>query len=159
MLKPRTLKVAAARALCRLHDARGVDALRDVLRAFRSDGRSYAVQVVGELAIHELAGELLRLAHRQRGVDPAVLVEALAALLPESAPARAGLTLLARRNDEAGEQARQALGSRACVIRVHIFHTKPTTRRMFPGPASARTLDVVSCGRILCARFARDTYS
>jgi HEAT repeat protein len=110
VLKSRTLKVAAARALCRLHDPRGIDALRDVLRAFRSDGRSYAVQVVGELAIHELAGELLRLAHRQRGVDPAVLVDALAALLPDSTPARAGLTLLSRRNDQAGEHARQALG-------------------------------------------------
>lgn len=108
VLKPLALKVAAARALLRMQDARGAASLRDVLRAFRSDGRSYAVQVTGELRVTELAGELARLARRLRGTDPEVLVEALAALLP-APEARAGLTLLARRNDRAGEQARAAL--------------------------------------------------
>jgi hypothetical protein len=108
VLKPLVLKVAAARALLRMQDARGVAALREVLRAFRSVGRSYAVQVTGELRVEELAGELVRLARRLRGTDPEVLVEALTALLP-SAEARAGLEQLARRNDRAGEQARAAL--------------------------------------------------
>jgi HEAT repeat protein len=110
VLKPLGLKVAAARALLRLGDARGTRALREVLRAFRSDARSSAVQVVGELRIGELAGELQRLALRPRGVDPETLVDALAALLPDSEQARVGLQTLARRLDPAGERARVALG-------------------------------------------------
>jgi HEAT repeat protein len=108
VLKPLALKVAAARALLRMQDERGVAALREVLRAFRGDARSYAVQVAGELRVTALAGELARLARRLRGTDPEVLVEALAALLP-AAEARTGLTQLARRADRAGEQARAAL--------------------------------------------------
>jgi HEAT repeat protein len=109
VLKPLALKVAAARALIRLGDARGVPALRQVLRAFRSDGRSYAVQVAGELRVRELTSELVRFTRRLRGVDPEVLVEALGNLLPGDATARAGLERLAKRADSVGERARSAL--------------------------------------------------
>ena len=52
VLKPLALKVAAARALCCACRTRVASAaLREVLRAFRSDGRSYAVQVTGELRV------------------------------------------------------------------------------------------------------------
>jgi HEAT repeat protein len=109
VLRPLPLKVAAARALIRLGDERGVSALRSVLRAFRSDGRSYAVQVVGELRVRALAPELLRLARRLRGTDPEALAVALAALLPEEPQLRAGLTRLARRSDAAGQHAQRVL--------------------------------------------------
>jgi HEAT repeat protein len=111
VLKPLPHKVAAARALIRLGDARGLPALRSVLRAFRGDARSFAVQVVGELRLRELTPELLRLAHWLRGVDPEVLVSALAALLAHDPSARRGLEHLARRRDAAGEQARSALAA------------------------------------------------
>lgn len=109
VLKPLDLKVAAARALLRVGDARGATALRELLRAFRSHARSHAVEVVGELRVKELAGELERLARRPRGADLFTLAEALAALLPESQEARAGLTWLARRTDPVGDRARSAL--------------------------------------------------
>ncbi len=108
-LKPLALKVAAARALLRLGDARGSPVLRQVLRAFRSDGRSYAVQVVGELGALELAGELERLSRRLRGTDPETLVTALAALLPHSPEARRALHRLAQHPDPTGTLAQQAL--------------------------------------------------
>ncbi|MFI5307895.1 MAG: HEAT repeat domain-containing protein [Polyangiales bacterium] len=109
-LKPLVLKVAAARALLRLGDARGTDALRQVLHAWRSDGRSYAVEVVGELQVAELASEIVKLVQRPRGVDPEVIADALGALLPASPDAaRAGLARLAARHDRAGERARRLL--------------------------------------------------
>ena len=70
VFKPLAVKVAAARALLRLGDARGVETLRSVMRAFRSDGRSYAVQITGELEVVQLVPELVRLSRRLRGVDP-----------------------------------------------------------------------------------------
>jgi HEAT repeat protein len=109
VLKPLPHKVAAARALIRLGDARGVPALRSTLRALRSDARSYAVQVVGELKLRELTPELLRLSRRLRGTDPEALACALAALLALDPSARDGLVRLARRRDAGGEQARKAL--------------------------------------------------
>lgn len=109
VLKPLPHKVAAARALIRLGDARGVPALRSALRAVRSDARSFAVQVVGELRLRELTPELLRLSHWRRGADPETLVAALHALLPVDPSARKGLQRLSRRRDAAGEQARAAL--------------------------------------------------
>jgi len=109
VLKPLPLKAAAARALLRLGDTRGIPALRSVLRAFRNDGRSHAVEVVGELGVRELTPELVRLSRWLRGTDPEALVAALAALLPLDARAREGLDRLARRDDAAGAQARAAL--------------------------------------------------
>jgi HEAT repeat protein len=79
-LKPLPLKVAAARALCRMQDARGVPVLRSVLRAFRPDGRSYAAEVIGELGLTELEDELQRLKYRPRGADPEVVDTSLRAL-------------------------------------------------------------------------------
>jgi HEAT repeat protein len=111
VLKPLGLKVAAARALLRLRDPRGVASLRSALRAFRSEGRSYAVQVVGELRVQELAPELARLARRLRGAAPETLLEALVALLPQSEPARLGLQRLAQRKDAVGAQAQAALAA------------------------------------------------
>jgi HEAT repeat protein len=70
VLRPLVVKVAAARALLRLGDPHGVRALREVLRAWRNDGRSFAVEVVGELGLSELRPELERLLDRPRGVDP-----------------------------------------------------------------------------------------
>jgi len=113
VLKPLPHRVAAARALIRLGDARGLPALRSVLRALRGDARSFAVQVVGELRLGELTPELLRLVRWRRGVDPEVLVAALAALLVVDPSARRGLQRLARRRDAAGEQARSALAASA----------------------------------------------
>jgi HEAT repeat protein len=109
VLKPLPLKAAAARALLRLGDPRGVPALRGVLRAFRGDGRSYAVEIAGELQVRALVPELLRLSRWLRGTDPAALTAALSALLPLEPAARKGLERLARRDDDAGEQARQVL--------------------------------------------------
>jgi hypothetical protein len=56
--------------------------LREVLRAWRDDGRSFAVEVVGELRVHELRPELDRLLLRPRGVDPEQVHAALARLQP-----------------------------------------------------------------------------
>jgi HEAT repeat protein len=109
VLKPLAHKVAAARALIRLGDARGVPALRAALRALRGDARTLAVQVVGELRLRELTPELLRLSRRLRGADPEALATALAALLALDPSASTGLTRLARRSDPAGELARKAL--------------------------------------------------
>lgn len=109
VLQPLALKAAAARALIRLGDPRGVPSLRSVLRALRSDGRSYAVQVAGELQVRELTPELLRLSRWLRGADPEALADALASLLPLEPRARVGLERLARRRDPAGDRARSAL--------------------------------------------------
>jgi HEAT repeat protein len=110
-LKPPLWKAAAARTLIRLDDPRGVPALRRVLRAFRSTARSYAVHVVGELGVVELTDELLRLTRRLRGTDPAALVEALTLLVPRDRQARSGLEKLARRADDAGQEARRVLAT------------------------------------------------
>ncbi len=78
--KPLTLKAAAAAALVRLDDPRGLPALRGVLTAFRSDARGYAAQLVGELGLEVLRPELEKLTRNPRGADPAVVAEALAKL-------------------------------------------------------------------------------
>jgi HEAT repeat protein len=111
VLQPRLCKVAAARALIRLQDPRGVPALRQVLRGFRNTARSYAVRVVGELGVDELTGELVRLTRRFRGTDPETLAEALGRLLPLDLQARSGLEKLAQRGDRAGAEARRMLAS------------------------------------------------
>jgi HEAT repeat protein len=108
VLRPWAVKVAAARALVRLRDPRGELALQQVLGAFRSGGRNYAVQVVGELRVTSLAPRLARLASRPRGTDPEVLAEALAALLPDP-DAAAGLRVLAGGRGEAARKAAEAL--------------------------------------------------
>lgn len=97
-LKPLAAKAAAARALIRRGDPRGVPALRGVLRAWRPDARSYAVEIVGEARVLELLPELLRLIERPRGADPEALATALEAFAPHHAQAREGLERLAARH-------------------------------------------------------------
>jgi hypothetical protein len=91
---PLVQKAAAGAALASLGDARGIPLLRAALRAFRGDGRSFAVEQVGRLRLDALLPELLELARRPRGVDPAVLVEALRAFADDHVPARGALARL-----------------------------------------------------------------
>jgi HEAT repeat protein len=105
-LKPLAVKAAAAAALVRLSDPRGEPALKAVLSAFRSDARSYAAQLVGELRLASLAPEVVALTRRPRGADPMVVVEALVKLAEVSADARAELERLAGDEGEVGEVAR-----------------------------------------------------
>ncbi|MCB9626143.1 MAG: HEAT repeat domain-containing protein [Sandaracinaceae bacterium] len=80
LFTPLLTKAAAGAALIRLGDPRGEDALRAVLRAFRPDGRPYAVVQVMQLRLSSLRPELESLVKRPRGVDRDLLRDALAAL-------------------------------------------------------------------------------
>jgi hypothetical protein len=80
LFTPLLTKAAAGAALIRLGDPRGEDALRGVLRAFRPDGRPYAVVQVMQLKLAALRPELEELLVRPRGVDKVLLRDALAAL-------------------------------------------------------------------------------
>lgn len=108
--KPLELKAAAAAALAKMGDPRGVALLRDIVRAFRSDARTYVAEVIGALELVEMADELVTLASRPRGADLAVVASSLGVLLPKKPELRATLELLAKRDDAAGEKARLALG-------------------------------------------------
>lgn len=108
-LRPLAVKAAAAAALVRLGDPRGAPALRKVLRALRSDARSYAVQLVGELELAELAPDVVELATRPRGADPVVVAEALARLAAKSEAASRALRSMSQRTDEAGARARELM--------------------------------------------------
>lgn len=90
------IRAAAGAALARRGDRRGVDALRRVLRAWRADGRDYAVHAAGELRLVDLVPDLAALTRRLRGADPHVLGEALHQLAEESADAAAALAQLPR---------------------------------------------------------------
>jgi HEAT repeat protein len=77
-------RIAGARALVRLGDARGVELLRAALSGFRAMPRVLAVQAIADLArsgcgsaVSVLAPQLAKLADRPRGVDPAAVAEAL----------------------------------------------------------------------------------
>lgn len=109
VLKPLAVKAAAAAALVRIGDPRGVPALRSVLRAFRSDARSYAAELVGELGLEELAGDVIALVDRPRGSDPVVVARAIAKLAKVSEPARVALRKLAGGHGEPARIAREAL--------------------------------------------------
>jgi HEAT repeat protein len=109
VLVSRLLVAAAARALARLGDRRAVPALREVLTAWRPQGRTHAVQTVGELQLVELAPELVALARRPRSVDPSVLATSLARLAPRSPDSAGALRQLADRPDEFAAPAREAL--------------------------------------------------
>jgi len=74
------LKAAAGAALARLGDERGPAAIRSVLRAMRSDGRSFAAELVGRYGLRELGPDLDALLAAPRGADPAVVRDALASL-------------------------------------------------------------------------------
>lgn len=109
MMMPLATKAAAAAALVRLGDPRGEPALRSVLRALRSDARSYAVGLVGELGLTSFAPDLAKLATRPRGADPVAVAIALGKLAADSDVARQALEGMARRDDEGGAEARRIL--------------------------------------------------
>ena len=103
------VRAAASAALIRLDDERGILGLRRVLRGFRSDARSYAVQLVGECDALPLLDELVRLADRPRGADPFTIVASLAKFAARSAAARTALSKFTGQPGEIGEAARRAL--------------------------------------------------
>ncbi len=105
------LKAAAAASLHQLGDPRGAEGLRAVLRALRPDGRSYAVERIGELRIASLGAELAALVRRPRGVDSVVLARSLSRLAAESAPAREALTRLSEEQGARGASVRRALST------------------------------------------------
>jgi HEAT repeat protein len=111
-LRPLATKAAAAAALVRLDDPRGTEVLRAVLRAFRSDARSYAVQLVGELRLTALVDDVAALVDRPRGADPVVVAEALGKLAEQDGTARSALERLARQGSDAGRVAVEWLARR-----------------------------------------------
>jgi HEAT repeat protein len=111
-LKPLTTKAVAAAALAKMKDPRGVPALRDIARAFRSDGRTYVAETIGALGLVELADELVALARRPRGADLVVVVEALGKLAKEKKDLYRVLEELAKQDGAAGERARELLRAR-----------------------------------------------
>jgi hypothetical protein len=106
ILAPLVVKAGAAGALAAMGDPRGEASLRAVLGALRSDGRSYAAELVGRHRVVGLAGELVALLDRPRGADPVVVARALAALAPDSDVARAAVAQLSERDDDLGRAAR-----------------------------------------------------
>lgn len=106
---PLVVKAAAGSTLLRLGDPRGVDLLRGVLRAWRSDGRSFAVELIGSFQFKALIPELVTLASRPRGTDRAALARALAAFGAPGEEVKNALEVLANGGGEAAEIAREAL--------------------------------------------------
>jgi HEAT repeat protein len=103
---PLLVRAAAGAALAARGDARGVEALRSVLQAWRADGRSYAVELVGELGVQELAAEVAALASHPRGASLVTVAVACRRLAPLDPAARAAAERLAARDDEVGLAAR-----------------------------------------------------
>jgi hypothetical protein len=106
------VRAAVGAALLRLGDERGLRALRRVLTGFRPDARSYAVELVGETRAVGLLSELVALVRRPRGVDALTLADALAVFADQPA-AQDGLRDLAKRQDDAGKRAQDALSHAA----------------------------------------------
>lgn len=109
LLQPLAIKAAAARALVRLGDPRGVDVLRQVLTAWRSDARSFAVEIVGELGLHPLVPVLARLVRTPRGTDAPTLAKALALLSTTDPDAEAALFELRDQGAETAEIVKNAV--------------------------------------------------
>lgn len=112
-LKPLLLQAAASAALVRIRDPRGIAGLQRVLRAFRADGRTYAVVAIGEQRIEELLPDLIALSRRPRGADRVAIAEALGQFT--SASAHDALHEMARGDDEAGLFARALLERRSSL--------------------------------------------
>lgn len=108
-LRAPDVRAAAAAALVRLGDPRGVPALRRVLRGLRSDARSYAVELAGEIMAEELVPDLAHLVSRPRGTDPFTLVAALGRFRGRSPDARRALERLAALGGDVGAAASRAL--------------------------------------------------
>lgn len=109
LLQPLVVKATAGAALARLGDPRGVEVLRRVLRAWRADGRSVAVEFVGNLRLRPLLPELTRLVEAPRGTDLPTLARALAAFGRDDPGAVEPLRRMAGCDTEAGAIARLAL--------------------------------------------------
>jgi HEAT repeat protein len=109
VLGSRLITAAAGRALARMQDPRGFSVLRDLLTGFRTQGRTLAVQTIGELRLAELSHELVRLSERPRAVDPAALATSLASLAERDPGAAEALQKLASRTDGYGQAARATL--------------------------------------------------
>jgi HEAT repeat protein len=109
VLGSRLIAAAAGRALARMHDPRGFSVLRDLLTGFRTQGRTLAVQTIGELQLSELSNELVRLSEHPRAVDPSALATSLANLAERDPGAARALQKLANRTDGYGQAARATL--------------------------------------------------
>ena len=101
-LTPLATKAAIGGALVRLDDPRGVELLREVLRAFRPHGRSFAVELAGELGLVGLEAELLALLDGPRGASLDTVLRALVALSPKSERIAKKLALVEKQSDERG---------------------------------------------------------
>ncbi len=101
-LTPLATKAAIGGALVRLDDPRGVELLREVLRAFRPHGRSFAVELAGELGLVGLEAELLALLDGPRGASLDTVLRALVALSPKSERIAKKLALVEKQGDERG---------------------------------------------------------
>lgn len=88
MLRSRSSKAAAAAALARLGDPRGVPLLRGYLTSFRSDLRDYVLGVVGALGLVELEPEVLAFAAKPKGVELESIAAALEGLADVSERSR-----------------------------------------------------------------------
>ena len=88
------VKAAAAAALARMGDPRGVEGLRAALKAWREGTREYALGVVAALSLDVLAPEVVLIAKKPGGVDRELLRAALAALSGRSPDAKAALLRL-----------------------------------------------------------------
>ena len=103
---PLSVKAAIAGALVRLGDARGNELLRQILAAFRGEGRPYAVTLIGELQLKEFLPELTQLLSKPRGVPLDTLLRALQSLSSVHEPARKLFQDIERREDTLGDLAR-----------------------------------------------------
>ncbi len=74
------VRAACGRALVQLGDARGDEPLNAALKAWRADGRDYAIAAAGEYQRVALLPALARLCERLRGADPRLLAETLASI-------------------------------------------------------------------------------
>ena len=100
-LRSPILRAAAARGLVKLGDARGAEVLGKLVRSWRIEARQYAVQLVGELQLTELAADVARGYRKSSGSERAVYATALERLADKSGEARALLASL-RKADHPG---------------------------------------------------------
>ena len=92
------LRAAAARALVRLGDPRGVRVIGNILRSWRIEARQFAVQLVGELGLISLLPDLSKALQRSSNTEQQVYATTLEQLAPKSAEARALLASLQKTN-------------------------------------------------------------
>lgn len=94
-------RLAAARALARLSDPRGIAALRAALHGYRRTPRVLALQIAIDLRAPELGEDLARLGKRILAADRELWFEALVSVAPESPAAMAALTELSKKTPPA----------------------------------------------------------